>query len=85
MVIRKLVESDNIQAHRVGDDRFGFKIGPTADSVCIRWLCPFSRNLVAFNLNNSRSGNSAFSFEARRLVALILQYEISSGAEENRC
>ena len=30
--------SDNIQDHRVGDDRIGFKISPTADSVCIRWL-----------------------------------------------
>ena len=31
---------NNIQDHRVGDDRIGFKIGPTADSVCIRWLFP---------------------------------------------
>ena len=31
--------SDNIQDHRVGDDRIAFKISPTADSVCIRWLC----------------------------------------------
>ena len=31
-------EGQNIQDHRVGDDRIRFKIGPTADSGRIRWL-----------------------------------------------
>ena len=37
----------NIQDHWVGGNRIGFKIGPTADSVCIRGLCANWRRITA--------------------------------------